>query len=195
MKKIHFLRTTLFGGLVFLVPFIVLVVILSKAVRLMHAIAKPIGKFVPLETFGGIAIVDIIALLVIILLCFVAGLLARSYPGKAVFRVADNTLMALMPGYALMKERVMIHIADSSEINMLKPVLVTFDDHRLIAFEVERDASQHAVVFLPGAPDPWSGSTVIVEQSRVEPLDANNNKSIVESLKKMGIGTLSLASS
>jgi hypothetical protein len=49
----------------------------------------------------------------------------------------------------------------------LKTVLVSFDDHQVLAVEVERLAGGRVVVFLPGATDPWSGSVVLVSQERV----------------------------
>lgn len=191
MKKIHFLRTTLLGGLIFLVPFIVLLIILGKAIKIMHLVAKPIERFLPLESFAGVAIVDILSVLVIVVLCFFAGLAARSNPGKMVFRIADDTLMALIPGYALMKERLFTHLSQGRDETMLQPVLVTFDDHRLIAFEIERN-DVSAVVFMPGSPDPWSGSSVVVELARVEKLDIEKNKVIFETFKNMGLGSLKL---
>ena len=51
-------------------------------------------------------------------------------------------------------------------------VLVRFDDQWQIGFEVERIAGGKVVVYLPGAPDPWSGAVTIVTDNRIARLDS-----------------------
>ena len=45
------------------------------------------------------------------------------------------------------------------------------------------------VIFLPGAPDPWSGSVCIVTEDRVTPLDLTV-KSQVELMRRHGMGSI-----
>jgi len=59
-------------------------------------------------------------------------------------------------------------------------VIVKFDDNAQIAFEIERTERGNVVVYLPGSPNPWSGSVGYFEEDRVERLemsvpDAINN--------------------
>ena len=50
---IHFFKTTVIGGLVFLVPVVVLVIILAKAADLMMVIAEPMAAYMEsIERFG-----------------------------------------------------------------------------------------------------------------------------------------------
>ena len=76
---------------------------------------------------------------------------------------------------------------------MLKPVLATFDDHQLIAFDMERLADGRAVLYLPGAPDAWSGSVVLVSTERIEALDIDPSD-LARSLQGLGRGTAALLS-
>jgi uncharacterized membrane protein len=46
-------------------------------------------------------------------------------------------------------------------------VVVRFDDSWSIAFEIERVDDDRVAIFLPGAPDPWSGSMCVVTADRV----------------------------
>jgi hypothetical protein len=46
-----------------------------------------------------------------------------------------------------------------------------FDDSWQIGFEIERIEGGKVALFLPGSPDPWSGSICIAEENRVTPLD------------------------
>jgi uncharacterized membrane protein len=75
----------------------------------------------------------------------------------------------------------------------MTPVLVTLDDYKQIAFEVERTAGGNVVVYLPGAPNPWSGSVVYVSEDRVEPLDMQPQDAI-KNIRVLGRGSEKLAS-
>ena len=187
--KAGFFKTTVVGGLLFLVPFVVLLMILTKAIQIMMVVAKPVDALIPIESVGGIAFVNVVAILLIVLTCFVAGLAARSAAGQKLFRVTDGAMMAFIPVYAMMKERFFSYLGDVEDAGALTPVLVTFDDHAMVAFEVERGASGKVTVFLPGSPDPWGGSVAMVEPERVEPLANTNKKEIGHMLKKLGIGS------
>jgi hypothetical protein len=74
---------------------------------------------------------------------------------------------------------------------VLKPVLVTFDDHQLIAFDIERLDDGREVLFLPGAPDAWSGSVVLVESERIAPLEVDL-ATLAKAQQRLGQGTAAL---
>jgi len=74
----------------------------------------------------------------------------------------------------------------------LKSALVSFDDHQVLAVEVERLAVGRVVVFLPGAPDPWSGSVVIVTQERLTTVPVEIG-ALHRSVKRIGRGSAGLS--
>ena len=73
---------------------------------------------------------------------------------------------------------------------MLSPVWVRLDDYEQIAFEVERN-DEKVVVFLPGSPSAWSGSSVVVDIERVSDLEIPMYKAS-KILRRFGRGTLEL---
>jgi hypothetical protein len=60
-------KTTLIGGAVFLVPVMIVIMILGKAVSVMLLIAQPMAALLPVDTVGGIALANVIALLCVLL--------------------------------------------------------------------------------------------------------------------------------
>ena len=58
---IQFFKTTIIGGLIFLVPIIIVVAILGKAYELMIMVAKPLSAWIPLDAIGGVALANILA--------------------------------------------------------------------------------------------------------------------------------------
>jgi len=171
-KKTSFLKTTLIGGLIFLIPFVILVAVIGKALKVMILFSKPLAQMLPFEAVAGIAVMNILAFLIMILLCFFAGLLARSAAGRRAFKWLDLKLMAMIPGYAFVKGFTG-SIEEGEEKKVLVPVLVRLDDQAQVGFEVERLDNGLVAVYLPGSPDTWSGVVAYLTEDRVEVLNVD----------------------
>jgi len=166
-KKGSFIKTTLIGGLVFLIPIVVIMAILGKAIKMMMVVAKPLDKMIPFESVGGIALVNILAIAAVVLVCFLAGFLAKRPPGKKAFEYLDSKLLMILPGYSFIKGMAG-SIDKEGDQKVLIPVLAKFDDSTQIGFEVERNSNGQVVVFLPGSPDTTSGTVVYMTEDRIE---------------------------
>lgn len=184
------MKTTILGGVIFLVPIVMLAILLTKAYSIGMTVADPIDKVIPYDTVAGIALVNILAVAVIVLFCFLCGVLARIAFVAAKISTIDGFLIDLMPGYAIAKG-VIGSVANQEEISaLLTPVLVRFDDYSQIAFEIERNETE-AVIFLPGAPSTWSGSSLIVDVNRVQKIDVPTHRT-VKTMRVLGRGSLGL---
>ena len=165
------IKTTIIGGLIFLVPIIIVVAILGKAYELMIMVAKPLSAWIPLDTIGGVALANILAVLAILLCCLIAGIIAKGATAKGILKSIESKLLFAIPGYTFVKG--MTDSLNSSEeaAKAFVPVIAKFDDNAQIGFEIERTEKSNVVVYLPGSPNPWSGSVVYVNADRVEQLD------------------------
>jgi uncharacterized membrane protein len=173
LKVIGFLKTTAIGGLFFLLPMIVLGAVIGQIVPIVLAVATVLYEIVPLKTPAGIALLILLAIIIVILLCFAAGLLARRSFGKRISAGFEKKIMLLFPRYAIFKEQMAGSIGGDAAKPNLKPVLAKFDDSLQIGFEASRVDGGLVTVYLPGAPDPWSGRVVLLTSDRVEPLDVD----------------------
>lgn len=153
----------------------------------MKTVAEPLSKVVPIDSVADIALVDIIAIILIGLVCFLAGLVAKTERAKRMVSSLESRVLTNIPIYDVIKAKILGTIQASQEAGMT-PVLTRFDDQWQIAMEVERLADGRVAVFLPGSPDPWSGTVSIVTEDRVEPLDTAL-PSVVKSLKALGKGS------
>ena len=124
------------------------------------------------------------------MLCYGAGLLARAALGRTLSASFEDRLQTLYPRYTIIKGMTQALGVDGVKSG-LKTVLVSFDDHQVLAVEVERLADGRVVVFLPGAPDPWSGSVVLVSQERVAGVPVEIG-ALHRSLKSIGRGSAAL---
>jgi len=183
----NFLKTTIIGGGVFVIPFIIVVALLLKAMKIMMVIAAPLDSLIPVDKIGGIAIANLLALILVIIICFLAGLAAKSLYAKRIHESIDSKLRLFIPGYAFLKGMTG-GLEEDGEDNHMIPVIAKLDDSAQIGFEVDRLESGLVVVYLPGAPNPWSGSVVLMTEDRIE---KSNLKfiGVTKVMQRIGIGS------
>lgn len=172
-SKIGFLKTTAIGGLFFLLPLIVLGALIGQIAPIVWSIAVVLHEFLPFKTPVGMAILFLLALIIILLLCFAAGLLAKRAIGKRIAAGFEKKLLLLFPRYAVLKEQMAGSIGGDDIKPNWKPVAAQFHDSIRIGFEVEAIDQGMVIVYLPGAPDTWSGKLVLLPADRIHKLDLN----------------------
>ena len=182
--------TTLIGGVVFLLPLVVVLYLLGQGLGMAVRAVQPLLPMLPFQSVGGMALSGVAALAVVLLLCCSAGLLARAAVGRAFAERFENRLQTLYPRYTVIKAMSQGLHGALGEV-VLKPVLASFDDHQLIGFEMERLEDGRAVLYLPGAPDAWSGSVVLMAAARLQPLDVDA-AALAKALQSLGAGTATL---
>ena len=182
---VSFILTTVIGGLVFLVPLMFLIFILGKAVGFMMVIAKPLADWLPVDTVGGIALANLIAILAVILVSFLAGLVARhTFAGDFVKKLESSVLMKI-PGYTMIKG--IKSGFDTSEADGMKPVALTLGSAERFALEIEKLPDGRSMVYVPSAPSAWSGITQILPADQITYLDVPVTR-IMDMTEKYGHG-------
>ena len=184
---VKFLKTTIIGGIVFMVPIIIFIAIIGKAIKLTNKLAAPVSALIPADGIGNIAVADLLALVIILLICFLAGLAAKSTLARKSLSNLESRVFSKIPVYGFVKSKVDA-IVQPEKAEGMKPVLAQFDDYWQIAFEVERIPGETVTIFLPGAPDPWSGSVCYVTEDRIQPLELTLLP-VLKTLKGLGKGS------
>jgi uncharacterized membrane protein len=185
MRK--FILTTVLGGVLFLIPFVLVVVLLGKGFMIMRTIAEKVDMLLPWDSVAGLPIVDVLAVLFLISCCFIAGLVARSSWARDLRNRVDDLLLQLVPGYAWIKGMTGSVSKEEAAIGF-KPVWIRLDDQYQVGFEVERCEGDLVAVFLPGAPDPRTGTLSYVESDRIEDLDSSFND-VSKNFRRLGMGS------
>lgn len=189
---IQFLKTTVIGGLVVLVPVAVCVYIISAVIQKVLHVLAPIAKFLHVQSVGGIAVVEIAAIIAVIGACFLFGLMVRTAVGQSLGSWVEEKILNLLPGYQLIK-KVSLQFAGGSEAAHWAPVIVKFEETRQIGFLVEEHLSGEVTVFIPAAPAVSVGAVHMVKADMVEKLDVSIRK-VVDCLTQLGMGSSALAS-
>jgi uncharacterized membrane protein len=191
MKRLlQFLRTTLVGGLLFLVPIVVLVIALGKALAVVHKIVDPLAEHLLVHSIIGLRTPMLLALGVIVAFCFLAGFFARTVLAQKLVRRLESSLLSNVPGYQLLKGmgESMLGVEKQGAYPV---VLVRFDDAWQIGFQVEVLESGLVAVFIPDAPNPQSGSVHLLTTDRITPANIPPATAL-KCLQRLGAGSKAL---
>lgn len=183
----RFIRTTILGGLLFLFPVVISVAIIGKALEFINKLSAPLAGLLPIDSIGGLAVVTLLALGILVLICFLTGLAARTALAGQLVQSLETKVLGKIPAYNLLKSKAE-SVLRPEDIGGMRPVLGRFDDSWQLAFEIERIPGGKVVVFLPGAPDPWSGSVSVMTEDRITPLDLTV-KSAGDIMRRLGKGS------
>ena len=192
MRQIwNFVKATVLGGIVFLLPIAATVVVVVKAGRMAADTATPLAEKLPFPKGEAVLAVYVIGTIALVLLSFAAGAFARSVriESDAVSFLEDRILNKFPPYAAIRKHADRLAGMDTSED--LKPALVRVHDGWQIGFLVDAFSDGHIVVFIPGAPDPSSGVVQIISSDNITPLDISNQDTLA-CLERSGCGLADL---
>ena len=169
-KHLGFVKTTAIGGLIFLLPLIVIGALLGQGIQIVLMVADVLNDWLPVHTAAGWALLVALALGVILICCFLAGMAARRSFAKRFSQTIEKNLIMLFPRYAIFKDQLAGSVGGDSTKPELKPVMVEIFGYSRVAFEADRREDGLVAIYLPGAPDPWSGSVVYLNADQVKPL-------------------------
>jgi uncharacterized membrane protein len=187
ISLIEFLKTTLVGGLLFLLPVVLIVIVLGYAMQMAAKVLKPISDYLPMEAVVGVRGETVLAVLVLIFISFVAGLVARTNAGKRVMRWSENSLLGGLPQYQLVKSMAegFAHVENAESVH---PALVSIEGGWQIGYLLEPLENGWVTVFLPQAPTPMSGNVMYMPADLVRPLGITMVQAMAV-VKRMGVGS------
>ncbi len=182
---VSFIKTTLIGGLFFITPIVLVIFLIGKVISIFRKMLAPIANKIDVSLLGGETTSRIIAIVVLLIVCFIAGLLAKTKKVNRLKVWVEDNILSNIPGYTLLKG--MSETAAGLESNSLKEVvLVDIEEVWQIGFLMERIDKDLNAVFIPGAPNPMAGDVVFVKWDRLIKLDIDGISAMKIS-RKLGI--------
>jgi uncharacterized membrane protein len=173
---------TLVGGLLIVLPLWVSVLLLLKAIKSALLVLQPIAKLVPQKFIHH----DVVALCLLILICFAVGLLIRAELGKRIGDWLEQHLLGRIPGFPLIRGMVR-QLAGEKDEQSFQPALVEIEEALVPAFIIEKHADGQFTVFVSSSPTPMAGAIYILQPERVHPVDVPLRKAMV-CVTKWGVG-------
>ena len=184
---LRLVRTTLIGGLLFLVPIVALVAVLEKAHVVALKIVAPLAARLPVESVIGLDAPVLLAVALIVSFCLLTGLFARTALAQRIVEGLETSVLSKVPGYAFLRSvtRSMVGVEDDRGYPV---VLARFDDTWQLGLRVEELDNGLCAVFVPGAPDPQSGAVHFLGADRLTPV-AVSLSAALSCLKRRGSGS------
>lgn len=188
------LRSTLIGGVVFLLPLAAVLWLLAQAVAIVVGVVTAVAEnpnitaWIPFHTPRGYTLLVALTIAALVGVCFLCGILAEKSLGQWFHQRAERYLSMLFPRYAVFKDQLTGNLGTGS----LQPVLARVGPWTRIGVEVERDPIVGVTVYLPSSPDPWTGTVAIVPLEDVTPITGEFAE-VMATFERLGRGTSKFA--
>ena len=170
MKTVsRFVGTTILGGVLFLTPIVVLGIVLSKAYDFVRRGLQPLMALIPQKLASGPTMTAALTILLLGLMCFLAGLLAQTLFAQRIVSGLEATVLSKVPGYEYLKQAgtSVLGLSESAEHPV---VLADFGGSWRIGVQTDSVVVGYVAVFIPNSPNPMSGSVFLIAADHVRPV-------------------------
>ena len=173
-----FFRTTLLGGVIVVLPTIILAFAFKWFFGIVSRGIQPltdlVAKNIDLPDRYDQLIAPLIVISVIVLGCFLVGLFVKTRMGRWIYEGFESSLLSKAPGYKMVKETVNQFLGKKkSPFSSVALVQIFENDTKVTAFITDRHDDGTITVFVPTGPNPTSGFIYHLDQQYVHPVDVS----------------------
>lgn len=170
----NFIKKSVIGGLLVVLPIIILFAAFRWAFRIIAGLISPLTQPIVQHTSAPAFAIDLLVILLILVACFILGSIATTRSGKWLHSRFDKILAKLAPGYNLVRDIIHQVLGDNSNSPFSKGEVATA---RLFGAEVPTEVtgiitSHHhngwLTIFVPTGPNPTSGMIYHLPPEQVE---------------------------
>ncbi|MEN8254196.1 MAG: DUF502 domain-containing protein [Verrucomicrobiota bacterium] len=174
----NFFKTTLLGGIIVILPTIILVFAFKWLFGMVGNGIKPLTDLVveniALPNHYDQLIAALIVISVIVLGCFIVGLFVKTRIGRWIYTGFEGSILSKAPGYKMVKETVNQFLGKKeSPFSSVALVRIFENDTKVTAFITDRHDDGTITVFVPTGPNPTSGFIYHLDQQYVHPVDVS----------------------
>jgi len=180
-------KTTLVGGVLIVLPIYLSILMVAKTLSVIVALLAPVTATIP----AGAQFRQVIAVLIVLAVCFVAGIVVRTGAGLRAKNAFERSVLEKIPGYELVRGLTARVSGDERE-GAFRPALVEIEDALSPGFIIEELEDGRYTVLVPSVPTPAAGALFILPRERVHPVDVPFTQA-VKVISKWGAGAGALA--
>lgn len=172
-KLKRFLKTSLLGGVVVILPVAILAAVSVWLFNLVTGLIAPLTRLLIEDSQLNVYAAQALVVVLIILACFFVGMLVRTRLGAFLYRVIENRILKLAPGYSMIKDTVLQIFGnrDDSPFSSVAIARLFGNDTRVTAFITDRHADGSYTLFVPTGPNPTSGLIYHLDGKYVQPVN------------------------
>jgi uncharacterized membrane protein len=159
----NFLANTLAGGLLVVLPVYLSLLLLIKAGQGLLALLGPVEKLLPAWVVHS----HLSAMMLVLVVCFLAGLWIRSSLGNAFRSGVGLPIFSRIPGYDMFSSLAKQLAGQAKGSDAWQPAMAEIEDALVPAFIIETHVDGRLTVFVPSVPTPFAGAVYILTPDRV----------------------------
>jgi uncharacterized membrane protein len=185
----NFISTVFIGGLLTILPIIILFKIFSWIFYWLINFLQPFTNLI-VRLFGDkLFAAEIIAMTTLILGCFLIGIVVKTAWGKWLQRFTERWFLERIPGYSAIREIFNQFQPDNKE-KFSRPVLITLDNggSYFMGFITDTYGEDRYAVFIPTSPSPVNGFVVQTSSEHLQFIDAASD-TVMRSVISCGVGS------
>jgi uncharacterized membrane protein len=174
----NFLATTFLGGLVVILPLAIFAILANWILSLIGGVLDPIVSLFP-EKWNQ-TLLKMAAFAVIVIICFLIGLLVKTQFGSSIFNWVEENWMAKLPFYSTIKETTQ-QLIGKDKTPFAKVVMVDpfGSGVKMIGFVTDEEPNtKRYTIFVPTAPNPTNGFVFILKEDEIEFLDVRSEEAM-----------------
>ncbi len=168
-KLTRFIATTVLGGVVVVLPAVILFLLVRLIFRSIVPILEPVGHLFELQEYVQKWMVDILSLALVITGFFLLGLMVRTRFGRRFFDRIEQQYLYKLPLYSILRETIR-QFTGSTKAPFSQVVLVDVfnSSTKMLGFITEELTNDELAVFVPTGPNPTNGFIFILPRDKVE---------------------------
>lgn len=132
MKKLISTITSGFVG--FWIPVLILIILLGKMFNIIHHIVRPLEAHLPPLKFLGMTSVVIVAIIVMLILCYLGGLLLKLNWVQEKMQGVERSILNRIPGYSTFKVMLDKESEIQKDLSWNAVLVVEDDQHYLLGY-------------------------------------------------------------
>jgi uncharacterized membrane protein len=190
MRKIlDHIKDSFIKGLIFLVPLLVILFLLAKAIWYLKGFSTKIAKLFGMKTIIGNFETTLISSISILVFCVLAGYIVR-LTFMASFRDwLDSKLADILPGYSTYREMALQKLNKEPEkLPYAVALLIHENSYDVPGFLMDTLTDGRLVVFVPVAGNAKEGRIIILPSGDVKVLENVDINQIHTAINKLGTG-------
>jgi uncharacterized membrane protein len=174
----NFFRTTLLGGVIVILPTMILVFAFKWLFGIVGNGIQPLTDLVvhtiDLPQRYEQLIATLLVISVIVLGCFLVGLFVRTRMGHMIYTGIEGSVLSKAPGYKMVKETVNQFLGKKeSPFSSVALVRIFENETKVTAFITDKHEDGTVTVFVPTGPNPTSGFIYHINEQYVHPVDVS----------------------
>jgi uncharacterized membrane protein len=190
----RFIRTTILGGVIVILPVVLTFFFLRWLFYFITGLIGPFTRMLIEQSKLQKFVADIIVIAIIVMICFLIGLVVKTRFGRFLYRILEDKLLDIAPGYKLFKETIkQIFGRERTPFSTVALVQVFGPECNtmMTGFVTDEHPDGYYTVFIPSALTPTSGLIYHVEKQYVHIVDVSVENTM-RTIISCGMGAKSL---